>query len=167
MTGGALRPSFGLSPPLCFTLTVCDTISLGLLALITLWLSYCQEESAEIFSLEKHLSPSHPSLFLLKKQTGILHKQTPTHTVTHTHIHTLKTNTQTPPCSPPTVTTFRGTGQRVQRLLQFKTRGREVEKVEETRRQFNPGWLEVDVVCESAGGNLMHVNGSLLPHVRC
>lgn len=55
----------------------------------------------------------------------------------------------------------------MQRLLQFKTRGREVEKVQETRRQFNPGWLEVDVVRESAGGNLMRVNGSLQPRVQC
>lgn len=55
----------------------------------------------------------------------------------------------------------------MQRLLQFKTGGREVEKVEETRRQFNPWWLEVDVVCESAGGNLMHVNGSLQSRVQC
>lgn len=55
----------------------------------------------------------------------------------------------------------------MRRLLQFKTRGREAEKVEETRRQFNPGWLEVDVVCESAGGNLMRVNGSLQPRIRC
>lgn len=35
--------------------------------------------------------------------------------------------------------------------LQFKTCGREVEKVEETRWQFNPGWPEVDVVYERAG----------------
>lgn len=54
--------------------------------------------------LLKHLMRFHPpSVFL--KNTHIQHAHTDPHLHNHAHIQTLKTNTQTPPNTPPTVTT--------------------------------------------------------------
>lgn len=82
----------------CLTLTVCDSVSVTLIPLIV------------SRSLTVNKAPEKPcksifqsSLCTSWKTHTHARTQTPAHAVTH--IQTLKTNTQTPPSTPPTVTT--------------------------------------------------------------
>lgn len=91
MTGGAVVP---LGPLLL--LPVSDSVSATLITLIVSG-SLTVNKAAETFSLEASPASILP-LFLWKTHTDL-------HPHNHTHIQTLKTNTQTPPNTPPTVTT--------------------------------------------------------------
>lgn len=131
MTGGALRPSFGLCRFTHFALTVCDSAPAGLLTLITLFLSPCPLKTICSFG-KASLSPDPPFHPGHAKSSGgggqkgkrsHLHKQTPTHTVTRTHSHTQSKHATTPPLLSAHCNNFGWTGQRVGRL-RWNTRKR-------------------------------------------